>query len=285
MKLRNPLFAPADAERKMRKALASDADAVILDLEDSVALSAKVAARAAVVAMLAACDRSRTIVRVNASDTEWHAGDLDTVVAAAPAAILLPKCVGVADLNRVAAAIDAREAAAGLPVGALKLLALVTETATSVQALDYTGATPRLIGLCFGAEDISAELGVEPRDGAGAYPAPIVAARAAMLIAAAAAQVPAIDTPFPDPRDPEGLGREARAAAVDGFVGKLCIHPNQLEAVQNAFTPSSERLAWARMIRAAFAAAPHAGVLSIDGKMIDRPHLRMAERILAAVDE
>ena len=145
----------------------------------------------------------------------------------------------------------------------------------------YAGA-PRLLALCFGAEDIAADLGIAPRRPDAAYPAPIAAARASVLLAAAAAGVPALDTPWPDPRDADGLAREAAAAAQDGFAGKLCIHPGQIAAVHAAFTPDAEQVAWARRVEQAFAANPHAGVFALDGKMVDRPHLKLARRILAA---
>jgi citrate lyase subunit beta/citryl-CoA lyase len=147
------------------------------------------------------------------------------------------------------------------------------------------GAARRVLAFCFGAEDLSADLGIAPRRADHAYPAPVAAARAQVLIAAAAAGVPALDTPWPDPRDPAGLAAEARAAAADGFAGKICIHPDQVAAVNAAFTPDAGRLDWARRVVAGFAADPGAGVFALDGKMIDRPHLKLAERLLAAGED
>ena len=285
MKLRNPLFAPADAPRKIEKALASSADAVILDLEDSVAPAAKEGARETMRAALAGADRSRVVVRVNPADTRWYLGDLAAVVPAAPAAILLPKCSGPGDLRRLDHQLDVLETAAGLPVGGIGVLILVTETALSLRAMDYAGLTPRLLALCFGAEDLSADLGISPRDADGVYPAPVAAARAATLVAAAQAGVLALDTPWPDPRDPEGLAAETAAAARDGFAGKLCIHPAQIDPVAQGFTPPAARVDWARTVRRMFAENPEAGVLSLDGKMLDQPHLKLATRLLAAVGE
>lgn len=282
MRLRSLLFAPGDSARKAEKALASEADAVILDLEDSVVPAAKDAARAATAAIVRQASRPGVIVRVNPPDTPWYLADLAAIVPARPAAVLLPKCAGPEMLRTLGHHLDALETAAGAGMGGIRVLALVTETAGSVQALSYAGVTPRLAALCFGSEDLSADLGIAPRGPDGAYPAPVAAARAATLIAAAAAGVPAIDTPFPDPRDPDGLAREAATAASDGFAGKFCIHPAQIAAVQAAFTPSPERVRWAHSVRDAFAAQPGAGVLALDGKMIDRPHLRLAERILSA---
>jgi citrate lyase subunit beta / citryl-CoA lyase len=283
VRLRSLLFAPADSERKGEKALASEADGVIFDLEDSVAPAGKDAARARMVGVLREASRPGRVVRVNPIGTAWYLGDVAAAVAARAEAVLLPKCTGPADVLALHHHLEALEAAAGLPPGDIRVLALVTETAASLHAIDYRGA-PRLLALCFGAEDLSADLGVTPRDVDGLYAAPVAAARAATLVAAAAAGVAALDTPWPDPRDPDGLARESAAAARDGFAGKLCIHPGQIAPVNAAFTPSPERVAWARMVRDAFAADPGAGVLALEGRMIDRPHLRLAERILAAID-
>lgn len=286
MRLRSPLFAPADSERKAAKALASEADAVILDLEDAVAVPNKDAARRATAAMLPALTRPGVIVRINPRDTAWYLADLAAVVPARPAAILLPKCAGPADLAALDHHLEALEAAAGLPVGGIRVLALVTETAAAVLALREYAPTPaRLLAFCFAAEDLSADLGIGPRRPDGSYAAPVAAARAMTLAAAAACGVPALDTPFPDPRDPEGMRREAEAAAADGFAGKLLIHPGQIEAANAAFSPSPERIAWARAVREGFAARPEAGTFALEGKMIDRPHLKLALRILDAAGE
>lgn len=280
MRLRSLLFAPGDSPRKIEKALASAADGVILDLEDSVAAAGKDAARETVASTLATASHPNMVVRINAIGTPWYLPDLARVVHCRPAAVLLPKCEGRAHLALLDHHLEALETAAGLTVGSVSVLALVTETAASLSRMDYAGAPARLAGLCFGAEDLSADLGIAPRR-EGRYAAPVAAARAATLIAAAAAGVAAIDTPWPDPRDPAGLEAEAREAAADGFAGKLCIHPAQLETVARLFTPSAEQVAWAERVREGFA-DPDAGVFALDGKMIDRPHLKLAERILAS---
>ncbi len=283
MLLRSPLFAPGDSERKAVKALASAADAVILDLEDSVAPGAKDAARATVAALLPGLARPGVVVRVNPRGTPWYLADLAAAVPGRPAAVMLPKCTGAADLLVLDHHLEALEAAAGLPVGAIGVLPIVTETAAAVLALGTCPqAAGRVLAFCFGAEDLSADLGIDPRRPDGSYPPPVAQARAALLVMAAAAGRPAIDTPWPDPRDPAGLARETAEAAADGFAGKLCIHPDQIAPVNAAFLPSPERIAWARRVIAGFAANPGAGVFALDGKMIDRPHLRLAERILAA---
>jgi citrate lyase subunit beta/citryl-CoA lyase len=283
LRLRSPLFAPGDSARKAAKALASEADAVILDLEDSVAEAGKEAARAEVAAMLPGLSRPGVVVRINPRNTRWYLGDLAAVVAGGPAAVMLPKCAGAADLLALDHHLEALEVRAGLQVGAIGVVPIVTETAASVLGLaGMAGAARRVVAFCFGAEDLSADLGIAPRLPDLSYPAPVAQARAAVLIAAAAAGVPALDTPWPDPRDPAGLAREAAAAAADGFSGKLCIHPDQIAAVNAAFTPDAERLAWAVRVRDGFAANPGAGVFTLDGKMIDQPHLKLARRILAA---
>ena len=284
MKLRSLLFAPGDSPRKAEKALASEADGVILDLEDSVAPDGKAAAREAVAALLGRIAHPNLVVRVNPLSTPWYLDDLAEIVPGKPGALMLPKCSGPGDLAALDHHLEALEAASRLPRGGIGVLALVTETAASLHSMDYRGA-PRLRALLFGAEDLSADLGITPRlplgDPSGAYAAPVAAARAATLLSAAAAGVPALDTPWPDPRDPDGLGREATAAARDGFAGKLCIHPAQIGPVNAAFTPSPEQVAWARQVRDGFAARPGAGVFALDGKMVDKPHLKLAERILA----
>ena len=283
MKLRSPLFAPGDSARKAEKALASDADAVIFDLEDSVAPAAKHAARAATAALLPAITRPGVIVRINQPGTQWYLADLAAIVPGRPAAVMLPKCSGAADLAALDHHLEALEAAAGLPIGGIGILPIVTETAASILGLPaMAGAARRVLAFCFGAEDLSADLGISPRRPDHSYPTAIAHARAAVLIAAAAAGIPAIDTPWPDPRDPDGLGAEATEAAADGFSGKLCIHPSQIAPVNAAFTPDPARIAWAVRVRDGFAANLNAGVFSLDGKMIDRPHLKLAQRILAA---
>ncbi len=286
MRLRSPLFAPGDSARKVEKAIGSAADAVILDLEDSVAAVAKEGARASVAAVLRATAGPRKqdlIVRVNPRGTPWYLADLAAVVPAGPAAVMLPKCAGPDDLRALDHYLEALETAAGLSVGSVGVVAIVTETAASVFTLGaYAGVAARLVAMCFGAEDLSADLGVAPRRPDGSYNAAATFARAAVLAAAGAIGVAAIDTPWPDPRDPDGLRREAEAAAADGFAGKILIHPAQIEIANAVFTPSTEQVRWAERVRDAFEANPDAGVFALDGKMIDRPHYKLAMRVLAA---
>lgn len=284
LKLRNLLFAPGDSARKAEKAAQSEADGIILDLEDSVGLPNKDSARATVAALLPTLHRPGVFVRINPPGTPQYLPDLAAVVAARPFGIMLPKCTGPRDMVALDHHMEALEVASGQAPGSIGVIALVTETAASLLEMDYRGAPARLRALCFGAEDLSADLGITPRDAAQAYAAPVAAARAAVLVAAAAAGLPAIDTPWPDPKNPEGLRAEAAAAARDGFAGKLCIHPSQIGPAAAAFTPAPDRVRWAEQVRDGFAARPGEGVFTLDGKMIDRPHLKLAERILAAAD-
>lgn len=286
MRLKTLLFAPGDSPRKTEKALASAADAVVLDLEDSVAAPAKPDARQVVAARLRAMAddprRACAIVRVNPRGTPWYLDDLAAVIPAGTATVMLPKCTGPEDLRALDHHLEALEAAAGRPVGSVRVVPIVTETAASVFTLgQYGPVAGRVAAFCFGAEDISADLGVVPRPN-GAYTAAVVFARGAVLAAAASIGVPALDTPWPDPRDPEGLRREAEQAAADGFAGKILIHPDQIDIVNAVFTPPPEQVQWAERVRDHFAANPDAGVFALDGKMIDRPHYRLAQRILSA---
>jgi citrate lyase subunit beta/citryl-CoA lyase len=260
---------------------------VILDLEDSVAPGAKDEARALVAALLRGARRDSVVVRVNPPCTPWYLADLAAIVAGRPAAVMLPKCGGPEELAALDHHLEALEVASGQTIGAIGVLPIVTETASGALSLvRYGGAAMgRVRALCFGAEDLSADLGISPRLPDGAYPAPVAAARAVVVLTAASCGVPAIDTPWPDPRDPEGLAREAVAAYSDGFSGKLCIHPDQIGSVNAAFTPGATQLAWARRVRDGFAQPHGAGVFTLDGKMIDQPHLKLARRILAAAGE
>jgi citrate lyase subunit beta/citryl-CoA lyase len=285
--MRSLLFVPGDSPRKLAKGLESGADALILDLEDSVAPDRKPEARATALAFLtevgAAAARPRLLVRVNGLDTGLIDADLDAVVAGRPDAILLPKAEGGPSVIHLDAKLAAREAIAGLPDGAIQILAIATETAAALFAAGtYAGASRRLAALTWGAEDLSADLGAETnRDDEGRFTGPFRLARSLCVAAAAAAKVAALDTVFVDFRNAQGLRREAEEARRDGFTGKLAIHPGQVAVINEVFTPSAAEIAKAKALVAAFAAAPGVGVVGIDGLMYDRPHLERAKRILA----
>jgi citrate lyase subunit beta/citryl-CoA lyase len=285
--MRSWLFVPGDSERKLARAGASGADALILDLEDSVAPPNLPAARAQVAAYLRAhggAPRPRLWVRINALGTPEALADLAAVVAAGPAGIVLPKADGAADLARLGHYISALEVAAGLAEGGIRVAVVATETPAALFALGgYAPAAPRLAALTWGAEDLAAALGAASnRLPDGEYEFTYQLARSLCLAAAAAAGVDAVDTVFTDFRDAAGLDREARAARRAGFGGKLAIHPDQVPVINAAFTPDAAERAHAERIVAAFAANPGLGAIGIDGKMIDLPHLKQARRLLAA---
>lgn len=281
---RSWLFVPGDSERKLAKGLASTADALILDLEDSVAPPNLPAARALVAEALRAHPGPRLWVRINALASPHALADLAAVVPAAPAGIMLPKADGAADLARLGHYLSALEVAAGLPAGSIRVAVVATETPAALFTLgSYAPPDPRLAALTWGAEDLAAALGAAAnREPDGAYAFPFQLARTLCLAGAAAAGVDAIDTVFTDFRNIEGLVREAQAARRAGFVGKLAIHPDQVEPINAAFTPDAAEIAHAERIVAAFAANPGLGTVGLDGRMIDMPHLKQARRILAA---
>ncbi len=287
--MRSLLFVPATGGSKLDKAYASGADGVILDLEDSIAPERKAVAREMAAAFLKEAvkleKRPRLLVRVNSLQTGLIDDDLDAVVPARPDAIMLPKAEGGASVIHADAKLAAREALAGVADGHIEIVALATETPQALfLAGTYRGATARLTALTWGAEDLSAELGAEAnRDADGRWLEPYRFARTLCLAGAAAAEVEAIDTVFVDFRNDAGLARECEEARRDGFTGKLAIHPAQVPIINRAFTPTSEAIAKAKSVVAAFAAAPGAGTIGIDGKMYDRPHLAIANRLLVRV--
>lgn len=285
--MRSLLFIPGDSERKLDKGLSSGADAIIVDLEDSISAERKAAAREVTLAYLRQVqpqrERPQLIVRVNGLQTGLTDADLDSVVAGKPDAVMLPKAEGGAAVIHADAKIAAREAMHGLPAGSIKLLALATETAKALfLAGTFAGASSRLIGLTWGAEDLSAEVGAEAnRDQDGTFLDLYRLARALCLAGAAAAQVQAIDTVYVDFRNEAGLRRECEQARRDGFTGKLAIHPAQVPIINAVFTPTPEAIAKAKAVIAAFAANPGAGTVGIGGVMYDRPHLERAKQLLA----
>lgn len=286
---RSLLFVPADSDKKLDKGLASGADGLLIDLEDSVAAQNKAVARQQAAAFLKqhvpARARPSLIVRVNALASGLIDADLDAVVPAKPDAILLPKAEGAASIQHLDAKLTAQEALHGLPDGHIKVIAIATETAASLfVAGTYRNASPRLTALTWGAEDLSAELGAEVNRGAdGRFLDPYRLARALCLAGAAAAHLQPIDTVYVDFRNTDGLRREAEEARRDGFTGKMAIHPAQVAVINEVFTPSADAIAKARAIVAAFDAAPGSGTIGIDGVMYDRPHLARAQALLARV--
>jgi citrate lyase subunit beta/citryl-CoA lyase len=277
---RSYLFVPADSERKLEKAQQSGADALILDLEDSVAADARPAARELAREYLRG--KENVWVRVNPMGGEDADADLGVVMASAPTGIVLPKSRSAADALALAAVLDSLEEQHGIAAGSTRILSICTETPEALFTLgSYKGATSRLSGLSWGAEDLSTAVGATAnRDAEGAWLPPYEMARSLCLFAAAAADVPAIDTVYTDFRDLEGLAMYAANARRDGFNGMLAIHPAQVDIINSAFVPSAVELERAQRIVALFDQNPGAGTLGMDGEMIDRPHLLQAQRIL-----
>lgn len=289
MLLRSMLFVPGDSERKLAKCESVAADALILDLEDSVDGTRKAAARALLAEFLPAARAAegsggRSLwVRINPLAGVDAAKDLERVLPARPDGIVLPKPKSAADVLELARRLDALEARFALPAGSTRILPTVTETPAALFALEgYTHCGARLAALTWGAEDLSAALGAATAvDTNGEWLPPYQLARSLCLLAAAAASVPAIDTVHTDLRDTARLARQAAAARRDGFAGKLAIHPDQVDVLNRAFLPQPNELTEARRIVDAFERCAGAGVVSLDGRMLDRPHLERARRVLA----
>lgn len=279
---RSLLFVPGDNGRKLLKAAESAADAIIVDLEDSVASREKPRARSIAREFLSEHGDRGCWVRINPLDTEDALADLRALMPSAPAGIVLPKPRGAKDAVQLGKLLDVLEQEYALPQGRTSILPIATERPEALFHLhEYAGATRRLAGLTWGAEDLSAALGASgTRDASGSWLAPYQFARSLCLIAAAAAGVAAIDTVYTDYRDDAGLRAFASAARRDGFSGMLAIHPAQVAVINDAFVPSSEEIERARRIVELFAASPDAGTIGLDGVMLDRPHLAQARGIL-----
>ncbi|MER9456663.1 CoA ester lyase [Mesorhizobium sp. M0478] len=284
--MRSLLFVPGDSEKKLDKGFGAGADVVIVDLEDSVAPQNKASARD-IAARFIGGNRQQTssaiYIRVNDLSTGLTDDDLAALVPVKPDGIMLPKSNSGQDVQQLSVTLRVHEAENGLPDGAIKILPIITETAAGLlAAATYAGASARLAGLTWGAEDLSAAIGAQAaRDDNGRYTDVFRLARTMTILAAGAAEVPAIDTVFPAFRDMAAFEAECAEAERDGFTGKMAIHPAQVPVINAAFTPSAEAVERSQAIVSAFEAAGNPGVVGIDGKMYDRPHLRLAERILA----
>lgn len=289
MRLRSLLFVPGDSDRKFAKGRASGADILILDLEDAVAPSMKADARQRVAGWLgeAATIEPSLFVRINPLDTGLAEADLQAVVRPGLVGILVPKANGAADVAVIAGMIDRLETAASMAAGSVKIMVVATETPAAMFALgSYSPPHPRLVGLTWGAEDLAAAIGATGnKENDGSWTFPYQVARAQCLFAAAAAGVVPVDTLYSDFRDAAGLEADCRKARRDGFLGRIAIHPDQVETINRCFSPSEDEITEARKIVDAFAAQPDAGTLGIDGKMYDIPHLKAAQKTLAAAGE
>jgi citrate lyase subunit beta/citryl-CoA lyase len=285
MILRSLLFVPADSEKKLAKAKSSPADALILDLEDAVAAENRPRARAMVREFLSEKHPQAIWVRVNPLGTRDHHADLEAIVPAAPVGLVIPKPDGPRTLRMIDKNIALLERASGQKRNAIALLPVATETPAAVLNLsEYKKKPPRLAAMSWGAEDLSAALGAATnRDENGEFLFVHKVVRSLVLIAAKAAGVDAIETLHADFRDIKGLERVAKLAQREGFSGMLAIHPDQVEPINAAFTPSSADIEHAKKVIAAFSGG--AGVASLDGKMLDQPHLKQAQHVLALSEQ
>jgi citrate lyase subunit beta/citryl-CoA lyase len=289
--VRSFLFIPGDSEKKLAKADATGADALILDLEDAVALANKPMARELVAAFLGNRPRghrfSQLWVRVNPLDSGMILDDLVAIVAAAPDGIMLPKCQGPQDVFTLSHYLDALEAQAHITAGSIMILPVATETAAAPFTLgDYrTAKLARLFGLTWGAEDLATAVGASTNlDASGAWGPTYRMVRSLMLLGAKAAGVQAIDTLHIDFGDEAGLRATSQASRAEGFTGRIAIHPAQVAAINESYTPSADEIAHARRVIAAFAAAPGTGTIGLDGRMLDIPHLKQAQALLASTN-
>jgi len=285
--MRSFLFVPADSERKLAKGPSSRPDGLILDLEDSVAADRKKIAREMACAYMKAANRAgpKLYVRVNALDTGLTLGDLAIVMQGRPDGIVFPKCIGQKNLDLMATYLDAFEAREGIVAGSTRILTIATESAAAVLALTAAPAKhTRLMGHSWGGEDLMADLGALAKGPSpGVYDDTFKLARTINLMAAVAAGVTAYDTVYPDIKNIEGLRAEAYDARRMGYGGKIAIHPDQVAVIHDVFTPSDAEVGWARRVVAAFENNPGSGVLTLDGKMLDRPHLTLARRLLERI--
>lgn len=286
--MRSLLFVPADSEKKLEKGSQSAADCLILDLEDSLTLERKPQGRRMALEFMR--DQrppgKQIYVRVNPLTSELLLEDLAAIMAGAPDGIMLPKCRGGADVAQLGHYLSALEAREGVAEGNTRILPIVTEVAVGVFTMpSYQQCSARLIGMTWGAEDLAADVGASvKRLPDGVYDDPYRLARSLCLLGAVAAGVTPLDTVFIDFRDSEGLEAECMAARKAGFLAKMAIHPGQLEVINRAFTITPDELDWARKVVQAFADNPNSGVVGLDGVMLDRPHLRQAETIIARAE-
>ncbi len=289
MKLRSLLFVPADSARKLLKSETVPADAIILDLEDSVAPENKAVARKLAGDFLsehAKGRRKQLWVRINPVIQPAALEDLAGIMHGRPDGIVQPKTRSPDDVLLLGQHLEIFEKDLGFATGSTRILPLSTETPGAIFSLgQYVRCDQRLAGLTWGAEDLGAALGAQTnKDRQGKWTSPFQLARNLCLFAAHAAGVAAIDTIYADFRDPEGLRASCDEARRDGFSGKLAIHPDQVAIINSAFTPSEEDIIQARRIVELFEANPGAAVLSLDGVMLDVPHLKQARNILALAE-
>ncbi len=294
MKMRSWLFVPGDSEKKLGKAAGFGADVVIVDLEDAVAPHAKIPARSLTRQWLemhrqqvTSGDKWSRWVRINALDTPYWRDDLTAIMPSDPDGILVPKAAGPDQLRMLAAELYEHEQRNGLQPNSTQIMPLVSETARAALTIPsyIDDELPRLVGMTWGAEDLSAAIGASrKKDDNGQWTDLFRMVRSNVLLASHARGIAAIDTLYADFKDLDGLKRFAEAGYADGFAGMLAIHPSQVAVINEAFAPSEAELAEARAIIDLFAANPGAGTLQLDGRMVDQPHLEQARRLLESAN-
>lgn len=283
--IRSWLFVPADSEKKLAKAGERGADALLIDMEDSVLPPRKAIGRKMCAEYLRTTHTESQIwVRVNPLDSEYILDDLEAIIPLRPAGIMLPKPDGPVDMETLSRHISRLERKHGLSEGEIKILPVATETARAVMSLNLYPRTylPRLLGITWGAEDLATDIGaLTNKDSSGGFAFTYRMVRSQTLLAAKASGVQAIDTLYADFRDKDGLRKYAKAAFSEGFTGMLAIHPAQVEIINKSFTPTEAQIRHARAVIQAFADNPGAGAVSVGGKMADIPHLKQAQNTLA----
>ncbi len=288
--LRSILFVPGDSERKIEKSGSSNTDGVVYDLEDSVAQTRKPLAREMIASYLRQGGRKSGAtqwVRVNPLTSPECLLDVAAIVGGHPAGLMLPKADGPADVMRLSHYLDVMEAREGVPAGSIKIIPVATEIAHAPFTLGaYAEANlTRLFGITWGAEDLSADIGAATNmDDDGRLSLTYRIVRSWMLLAAKACRVEALESVYPNFRDHEGFRRSCTAARREGFTGRFAIHPDQVDIINEAFSPNADDIAFAEKVVAAFAASPDAGAVGVDGKMLDKPHLTQAQKVLAMRD-
>ena len=292
MIIRSWLFVPGDSERKLEKAKTNPSDALILDLEDSVSDDRQELAREMVREyLLERVDRKRQQlwVRINPLDTELSLPDLAAVMPGAPDGICLPKVYSAKDVNKLANFLSALEAREGLEIGSTKILVVATETAASLLSFHtyLEGVTERMTAITWGAEDLSAALGASDNMHAtsGRYDDPYLMAKSLCLAAARALDVQPVGVVYVNYQDMEGLSNECLNDRKTGFLGKIAIHPAQAEVINKAFTPTADEINYATRVVSVFEQNPGVGVVGLDGKMLDMPHLKQAKNLLSLATE
>ena len=284
--MRSLLFTPGDSDRKLAKGLTSEADVILIDLEDAVTAENKAAARNKTAEFLqqdAVRDATMPFyVRINDLETEWAEDDLAHVVPAKPSGIMLPKARSHDDVDRLSGMLTALEQASNLEPGSVSILVIAPEIPEALLNIaTFQTCDPRVTGISWGSEDLATGLAAAgSRDSDGAYRSPIELARSLCLAAGSAAGIHVLDTVYADFRDLDGLKCDAERAAADGFSGKMAIHPDQVAVINAAFTPGEDEIAKARRIIEAFEAQPGAGAINMDGAMVDMPHLQNAKKLL-----